>query len=93
MVTGGKGRVEAILSAVFWKNATPLWDLWSGSDERMKRVLSSSSLFPALPCVAHAFAIATTFRRKAFRWPLILVVGRYLWLLGALSAETSCAVT
>ena len=51
MGTGGEW-VEAILSAVFWGGAMLLWDLWSGSDERMKRVLSWSSLLRASPCLA-----------------------------------------
>ena len=72
MGTGGEW-VEAILSAVFWGGAMLLWDLWSGSDERMKRVLSSSSLL-SLALLSLTFGIATTFRWKAFRWPLILVV-------------------
>ena len=72
MGTGGEW-VEAILSAVFWGGAMLLWDLRIGSDERKKQALSSSSLL-SLALISLVFGITTTFRWKAFRWPLILVV-------------------
>jgi hypothetical protein len=90
MGTGGEW-VEAILSGVFWGGAMLLWDLWSGSGERMKQVLSSSSLL-GLALLSLTFGIATTFRWKAFRWPLILVVSCYLCLRRSFR-EIGCAVT
>lgn len=72
MGTGGEW-IEVILSAVFWGGGMLLWDFWRESDERMKQVLSWSNLL-SLALLGLTFGIGTTFRWRAIRWPLILVV-------------------
>jgi hypothetical protein len=64
---------SAVFAGMFWAGTMLLWDFWRESDEHLKQVLSLANVL-SLALLGLAFGIGTTFRRKAFHWPLILIV-------------------
>jgi hypothetical protein len=65
--------MSAVFWGMFWAVGMLLWETLSRSDKRIKPILSLENVL-AWAFFGLFFGLGTTFRWKAFHWPLILFI-------------------